>query len=1239
MRIAAGARSLIIAAALVIPPAAVSTPLNDTGQIACFDDTANSTGTVSPGTPDPEPAGFDGQDCTAGAAAVDAAGAQVKVGGSSVKGRDYSKIGNNGSVLANSAPRGTGPTGWGCTRDNITGLVWGLSVTGGRRYSWGSTVNAEGNTCGGSFPACNTDSVIAAANTSNACGHNDWRLPTPTELEGLLAYDNDAGTNTWIDRTWFPDETSDGVNPFQFWSNTTSPDDNTSAWTASFEYAQISGADKGSAAYVRLVRGASASNAVGPFTTTQPVAGQYVTTDARTGLMWKTCPEGQSGSACTAGTQSSLTWSGALTAAANSTYAGHGDWRLPTSMELSSLRDYGQNYTGSFGLDTGLDPAAFPNAGATAFWSSTNTPRGSSLMTAVTYSYLAFSSHADGFKTSTAAVRLVRAGDYLLAAHSVGDFTPDPFTLIDITAPAGTLATSNTITVSGLASPTDIASLAVTGAAESAYSINGAPFTPLAGAVRDGDTVAVQHRTASGGGQIASTTLSIGGVTETFVTTTPTGVTNVSISASQTMANTAATITVTFTPGTALAAGDTISARLSGYTFTAGAIAITPVSGISGNLAGSVSAGATDTVVATLAAGASAAAGTPATFTFPATNPAAQTIPAAGLTVATSRDTTPVASSSGITITPQLKLAFTVQPGGATAGVVFTTQPRVAIQLLDGSATNATDIIHLAKQSGPGTLTCTDRAAVAGVATFTDCRIDAAGSYVIAATSLTRPAIVGASSLSFQVIAVPGAPTIGTATAGNAQATVSFTPPASNGGSPITAYTATSTPGNIASIGCVSSPCTVTGLSNGTSYTFTVKATNAAGTGPASAASNSVTPTVPLLPPTIAFVGTPRTRFPMNHRSNFVNFFIADQVLQVGDPDGSIGALTVTVTSSNPGLVPVAAPLFPYKAPPYSNDVNKVAGFIKPAKDQYGTTTLTYTVQDSDGQTASISTVITIDEGNIRPSATYVDAIRLPAGAPSGTYTVPNLVRSQTPGDGEESAQSMEHAYAAMASGGWVFAPTSAGTFAGPSLDFDYNSTIQLIVAPVDDYGGFPANPTVCLEHGNERGNCGNVKGYVRVTAGDEAGVGVTVARAEPVAPHPVPPSMDAASDTTPMTYRIRVVNNGSVPLQGVHITVAQPSVLQNASWTCTAPGPGCVPAAGTGAVSTLVDLDLDEEAIVLFSGEIGTDVSYVLVKADAELPPGVPAAAFPVLGLPVLLDVVSDEAIFYDDFESYLTP
>ncbi len=91
---------------------------------------------------------------------------------------------------------------------------------------------------------------------------------------------------------------------------------------------------------------------------------------------------------------------------------------------------------------------------------------------------------------------------------------------------------------------------------------------------------------------------------------------------------------------------------------------------------------------------------------------------------------------------------------------------------------------------------------------------------------------------------VPGAPTIGTATAGNTQATVTFTAPGSDGGSAITTYTATSNPSGVTGT-CANSPCTVTGLANGTAYTFTVTAANAAGSGAASVASNSVTPKAP----------------------------------------------------------------------------------------------------------------------------------------------------------------------------------------------------------------------------------------------------------------------------------------------------------------------------------------------------------------------------------------------------------
>jgi trimeric autotransporter adhesin len=101
----------------------------------------------------------------------------------------------------------------------------------------------------------------------------------------------------------------------------------------------------------------------------------------------------------------------------------------------------------------------------------------------------------------------------------------------------------------------------------------------------------------------------------------------------------------------------------------------------------------------------------------------------------------------------------------------------------------------------------------------------------------------------------PGPPTIGSATAGNAAADVTFSAPTSNGGSPITSYTATSSPGSHTGTG-TTSPVTVTGLTNGTAYTFTVHATNGVGPGPESASSNTVTPSSAPVAPGAPTIGT-----------------------------------------------------------------------------------------------------------------------------------------------------------------------------------------------------------------------------------------------------------------------------------------------------------------------------------------------------------------------------------------------
>lgn len=101
----------------------------------------------------------------------------------------------------------------------------------------------------------------------------------------------------------------------------------------------------------------------------------------------------------------------------------------------------------------------------------------------------------------------------------------------------------------------------------------------------------------------------------------------------------------------------------------------------------------------------------------------------------------------------------------------------------------------------------------------------------------------------YNPLKVADAPTIGTATAGVASASVTFTAPSDVGGGAITGYAVqaikTSDGSTTVTTGA-SSPISVTGLST-TAYTFKVFATNAYGPSPLSAASNSATPTSPVI--------------------------------------------------------------------------------------------------------------------------------------------------------------------------------------------------------------------------------------------------------------------------------------------------------------------------------------------------------------------------------------------------------
>jgi len=145
------------------------------------------------------------------------------------------------------------------------------------------------------------------------------------------------------------------------------------------------------------------------------------------------------------------------------------------------------------------------------------------------------------------------------------------------------------------------------------------------------------------------------------------------------------------------------------------------------------------------------------------------------------------------------------------------------------------------------TLTFTDPpSGVGGTVTYAVRAVDTArnpGPSATADVTLTSP---------------PGPPTGATATAGNAAALVSWTAPAPNGAPEPTSYTATSSPdGLTCTVAAPATSCVVEGLTNGTTYTFTVVAINSVGDGPASDPSNAVVPSADLPGRPTDVAGTP----------------------------------------------------------------------------------------------------------------------------------------------------------------------------------------------------------------------------------------------------------------------------------------------------------------------------------------------------------------------------------------------
>jgi Protein of unknown function (DUF1566) len=123
-------------------------------------------------------------------------------------------------------------------------------------------------------------------------------------------------------------------------------------------------------------------------------------TDTSTKLMWKKCPEGQTGTGCGGGALLTLTWSEALAAAAASTFAGYTDWRAPDIKELQSIVERKCAYPA---INLGI----FPATPRISFWTSSINLESASEARAVDFD-TGYSGYFTTYKNYKHHVRLVR---------------------------------------------------------------------------------------------------------------------------------------------------------------------------------------------------------------------------------------------------------------------------------------------------------------------------------------------------------------------------------------------------------------------------------------------------------------------------------------------------------------------------------------------------------------------------------------------------------------------------------------------------------------------------------------------------------------------------------------------------------------------------------------------------------------------------------------------------------------
>ncbi len=384
-----------------------------------------------------------------------------------------------------------------------------------------------------------------------------------------------------------------------------------------------------------------------------------------------------------------------------------------------------------------------------------------------------------------------------------------------------------------------------------------------------------------------------------------------------------------------------------------------------------------------------------------------------------------IAASSADGLSPMASVTITKAPEAPSAptGVTASREDGAATVSWNAAAPNGSSVTGYTVTASPGGATATvsggqTSARVTGLTNGT--------AYTFSVTATNRVGTSTASAATDPVVpaGVPARPDQPTATRGNQSAAVTWAKPSGNG-SPVTGYTVTASPGGATKTvtGADTLSTTMTGLTNGTAYTFTVSATNAIGDSDPSAPSDPVTPAGPPAAPakpsasrgdgsaTVTWAkpsanGSPVTGYTVTAYPGGATKTIAGadtlSTTITGLTNGTAYTFTVSATnvigdsaasSASDAVTPAGVPVAPDK--PIATRGNQAA-------------TITWTKPSGNGAPVTAYTV-TATPGGATKTVTGADTLSTTiTGLTNGTAYTFTVVATNAVGDSDPSAPSDE---------------------------------------------------------------------------------------------------------------------------------------------------------------------------------------------------------------------------------------